>query len=783
MKFTNGQWILEQGYELFSPKEVYFEKVVNNTLVLTTTTKPIEKRGDTLGGVNLTLEIATPFPEIIKVKCYHYKGIVNKGPSFELNQQEGVLDYKSNDQVITVRSGSLSLVINKKSFSMSYYRHKECLTQSVKNDFGYVKADWQGLPYDKPTKENSFMHQNLSLAVNEYVYGLGERFTPFVRNGQVVDIWNEDGGTSTYQSYKNIPFYITNRGYGVFVNHPEKVSFEVGSENVEKVGFSVQGESLDYYVINGPSMNAVIQRYTALTGRPTLPKPWTFGLWLSTSFTTSYDENTVMSFIHGMIERDIPLKVFHFDCFWMKDFHWTDFVWDERVFKNPKELIRKIHRLGIKVCVWINPYIAQDSVLFDEGMEHGYFIKRENGDVWQWDMWQPGMAIVDFTHPEAVTWYQSKLASLMDMGVDTFKTDFGERIPTDVMYHDGSNPDKMHNFYTYVYNKAVYELIQKKKGKDDAVVFARSATVGGQKFPVHWGGDCWSNYASMAESLRGGLSLMMTGFGFWSHDIGGFEDTSTADVYKRWCAFGLLSSHSRLHGSTSYRIPWLYDEEAVDVLRYFTKLKAKLMPYVYGISVVASDQGIPTMRAMVLEFTEDKNTYYLDKQYMLGDALLVAPVLNDQNIGEYYLPEGQWTKFVTKEVLSGNRWVTEQYDYFGLPLLVREHTILPIGFKDDDCAYEYEDHVNLQIYALKDNQVAMRTVYGQDGKQKLHVEMIKQNGHIQVTVNASKPYQLSFINAEISHPTMKVLHQQGHSMIDITSFGEREVMTFDVKSL
>ena len=352
-----------------------------------------------------------------------------------------------------------------------------------------------------------------------------------------MDIWNEDGGTSTEQSYKNIPFYISNKGYGVFVNHPERVSFEVATEMVTKVEFSVPGENLDYFLINGPTMKEVLMRYTDITGKPSLPAPWTFGLWLSTSFTTNYDEKTVNSFVDGMFDRKIPLSVFHFDCFWMKDFNWCDFTWDSRVFPDPEGMLKRLKAKGLKICVWINSYVGQESSMFKEGVEGGYFLKRPNGDVWQWDMWQPGLAIVDFTNPAACEWYSKKLEALLDMGVDCFKTDFGERIPTDAVYYDGSDPVKMHNYYTYLYNKVVFNVLKKKKGEKEAVLFARSATAGGQKFPVHWGGDCWSDYESMEESLRGGLSLTSSGFGYWSHDIGGFESTSTPDVYKRWCAF------------------------------------------------------------------------------------------------------------------------------------------------------------------------------------------------------------------------------------------------------
>ena len=396
-----------------------------------------------------------------------------------------------------------------------------------------------------------------------------------------------------------------------------------------------------------------------------------------------------MSFVDGMLNRGIPLRTFHFDCFWMKEFHWSDFLWDSRVFPDPAGMLKRIKAKGLNICVWINPYIGQESYLFDEGMKNGYLIKRTNGQVWQWDAWQPGMAIVDFTNPAACKWFQDKLEVLLDMGVDCFKTDFGERIPTEnVAYSDGSDPVKMHNLYTYLYNKCVFDLLERKRGKGQAVLFARSATVGGQKFPVHWGGDCWSDYESMEESLHGGLSLLMSGFGFWAHDIGGFESTSTADVYKRWVAFGLLSSHSRLHGSSSYRVPWVYDEEAVDVVRFFTRLKASLMPYLYKTAIDTSRSGVPTMRSMVLEYTEDKTCHYVDKQYMLGDNLLVAPIFNEEGTALYYVPAGKWTDIQTGKVYEGGKFYETKHDYFSLPLLAKPNSIIAYGKFERDFVAE-----------------------------------------------------------------------------------------------
>ncbi len=283
-------------------------------------------------------------------------------------------------------------------------------------------------------------------------------------------------------------FYITNKGYGVLVDNEGDAAYEIASEKVERVQFSVEGERLDYYVINGHTPKGTIQKYTELTGKPALPPAWSFGVWLTTSFTTNYDEETTSSFINGMADRDIPLHVFHFDCYWMEAYEWCNFVWDPKTFPDPKGMLKRYHDRGLKICVWINPYIGQKSPLFQEGMKQGYLVKKTNGDVWQTDLWQAGMGLVDFTNPEAVKWYTGMLKSLLDMGVDCFKTDFGERIPVkDIVYYDGSDPVKMHNYYTFLYNQAVFRLLEQERGEGEAVLFARSATVGGQQFPAHWG--------------------------------------------------------------------------------------------------------------------------------------------------------------------------------------------------------------------------------------------------------------------------------------------------------
>ncbi|MFJ9930087.1 alpha-xylosidase [Streptomyces misionensis] len=672
MKFTDGFWRVRDGVHIDYAIDVRDVRVESKRITAHAAVQRVTRRGDTLNAPLISVDCFSPAEGVIGVRLTHHSGKRRTGPDFTLGGDEGGAgEVRAEGDVTELVSGPLRLRLDRSApFALSF---RDADGREL------TRAGAKGAAFATTDRGEHHMVAKLALGVGEQVYGLGERFTPFVKNGQVVDMWQADGGTSSEQAYKNIPFYLSSRGYGVFVNHPGRVSFEVGSESVGQVQFSVEDQSLEYYVVAGPTPKDVLSRYTGLTGRPALPPAWSFGLWLTTSFTTSYDEATVMSFVDGMAERGIPLSVFHFDCFWMREYQWCDFRWDPDVFPDPEGMLARLKAKGLRISVWINPYIAQKSPLFDEAAELGHLVRRADGDVWQWDLWQAGMALVDFTSPEARAWFQSKLKPLLDQGVDCFKTDFGERVPTDVVWHDGSDPERMHNYYTELYNKTVFDLLEKERGQGEAVLFARSATAGGQQYPVHWGGDCWSSFEAMAESLRGGLSLSLSGFGFWSHDIGGFEGTPDASVFKRWLAFGLLSSHSRLHGSSSYRVPWEFGEEAVDVARRFTLLKHRLMPYLYGAAVEAHRTGVPSMRPMVLEFPGDPACRPLDRQYMLGADLLVAPVFTEDGEVEVYLPEGVWTQLLTGETVTGPAWRTERHGYDSLPLYVREGAVLPLA--------------------------------------------------------------------------------------------------------
>lgn len=589
MKFTNGYWMIRDGVDALYAREAYelAADATTESLNVLAPTSVVRGRYDTLNLPTFNVDITTPAEGVIRVCAEHWQG-ATEYPGFPLNADEpGNRDYVTvqangngdgevgvNGADVTLTTGGLTVkVVKGAPWNLTFIGEDgKVLTESAGKSLGRFKLGAEsnvtaqpvsefGVTMDGSARDESdvFIAIQLHLSVGEDVYGLGERFGAYVKNGQSVDIWNEDGGTASEQGYKDIPFYMTSNGYGVLVNNRGHVSFEIGSENTEA---------------------------------------------------------TINSFIDGMAERDIPLAAFHYDCYWMREFHWCDFEWDKRFFGDIESTLKRLHE------------------------DKGYLVRKPNGEVWQTDFWQAGMGLVDFTNPAAREWFKDKVKALLNQGVDAIKTDFGERIPRDVVWYDGSPKLSMHNWYTQLYNQAVFEAIEETYGKGNACLYARSATVGGQQQPVHWGGDCESTFNGMAQSLRAGLSLTSSGFGFWSHDIGGFEGAfPDPAVYKRWVAFGMLGSHSRLHGSTVYRVPWLFDEEdekngvalvpgqtAVDVVREFTKLKLELMPYVYQLGLQPHVNGTPVMRSMFVEFPDDPACRTLDRQYMFGPSMLAAPV-------------------------------------------------------------------------------------------------------------------------------------------------------------
>lgn len=693
-------------------------------------TRKVLNRGDTLNLSTLTIDLEPAFDGCISVETTHWRGAVQRGPDFDLFPDgrppvESQIA-KSDDGATVLSSGSLSAAISGKphEFEISFQptdNKKKRLTALQNRSVGlaYTPAPTSPMQLADMGKIHHYILTQTTISVGESIHGLGERFGPFNKVGQTISLWNSDGGTSSDQAYKNISFFMSSKGYGIFIDTPERVELEMGSERCCRAQASVEGQRLKWYLIYGPTPRDILRRYAILTGLPGTVPAWSFGLWLSTSFTTSYDEETVNKFLAGMQARDIPVEVFHYDCFWLKAFQWCDFTFDDDMFPDPKGQIARLKASGSvkKICVWTNTYLGQASPLFAEAASKGYLLRRKNGDVFQWDLWQAGMGIVDLTNPAASEWFLAQLERLFDLGVDCIKTDFGERIPSiDVEWHDKSvSPARMHNYYSFLYNQLVYTALQRRYGRNGAVLFARSATAGSQRFPLGWGGDCESTPEAMAESIRGGLSLGLSGFAFWSVDIGGFEGYPEPWIYKRWVAWGLLCSHSRLHGSNSYRVPWTVDDDDKSaegcsaVLAGWTHLRIRLMPYLFAQAQSAMRNGLPlSLRAMCIEFPDDPTAWTLDRQFMLGDSLLVAPVMEEDNSVQFYLPRGRWTNFFSGEVKAGPQWVEETHHSFRtLPLYVRENTLLVLGPEGERrIVYDYAADVEVRSYSVREGAKA-----------------------------------------------------------------------------
>lgn len=749
VRLRDGMWLPAQGVRAEYAEDVYetTPSPDQQSLNLLCPTKHIRSRGDTLNQPTLTLDIRAEADGVISVESTHWAGAQIKPPHFDLfpDGQPSVQGrVVKSEKGTTLQSGSLSATIHPDTHTFDISFHSthgaKHLTSLGHRSVGFALTPAPSTPMQladaRPFRH--YMFFQTSLSVGESVHGLGERFGAWNKVGQQVTLWNADGGTSSDQAYKNVSFWLSNRGYGVFIDHPGRVEMEIGSERTTRVQAAVEGQRLKMYLIHGDTPKEVLRRYTGLTGRPARVPAWSFGLWLTTSFTTNYDEATVVSFLEGMRDRGSPVDVFHYDCFWMKAFTWTDFVFDAERFPDPKAQIARLKASGLckKVCVWINPYIGQHGAAFKHAAERGYLLKRKNGDVWQWDLWQAGMGLVDVTNPAAVAWYVECLNGLFDKGVDALKTDFGERIPTeDVQWFDKSvDPDKMHNYYAFAYNQIVYQALQARHGQHEAVLYARAACAGTQRFPLVWGGDCESTPAALAESIRGGLSMGLGGYAFWSCDIGGFEGSPPPWIYKRWVAMGLLCSHSRLHGSNSYRVPWTVDgddaseEGCSRTLAKWTALKTRLMPYLYAQAVEAVAGGIPlSLRSVALEFPEDPTAWHLDRQFMVGSQMLAAPVFEESGEVEFYLPRGNWTSYFTNEVKAGPAWFRERHAFGSLPLYVREGTVLVLGPRGQaGAAYDYARDVEVALYQTAkgdkatvvdgEGSVVVELVAGEDGR-------------------------------------------------------------------
>ena len=528
---------------------------------------------------------------------------------------------------------------------------------------------------------------------DECFYGTGERFAKIDLSGKTIQLRNQDAqGVNNRRAYKNIPFYLSSENYGLFLHTSSFAKFSLADHSTCSAQIMVNEALIDCFIIGGETPEEILFGYRQLSGFPSMPPLWSFGVWMSRMTYFSADE--VKQICDRLREEDYPCDVIHLDTGWFETDWLCEWKFNEERFPEPEKFIRDLKSKGYRVSLWQLPYIAYTAQQYKEATENNYISKSEkkiqgasNFSV------QDYAGTIDFTYDKAVEWYKNLLKELLDMGVVCIKTDFGEDIHLDAAYHSMS-PDKLHNLYPLLYQKAAYEITKEITG--DGIIWARAGWAGCQRYPLHWGGDSACSWDGMAGSLKGGLHLGLSGFGFWSHDVPGFHGVPNFmnsvlpdDIYVRWTQFGVFSSHLRYHGSAK-REPWYYPKIA-HIIKKWWKLRYKLIPYIVEQSEKTTRTGFPVLRSLIMQHPDDKTCRHIDDQYYFGDNMLVAPVMNAENKRDIYLPEGKWVHFFSGEVYEGRQWLRDQYvPLEEMPVFVKCGASIPM-YPEDVCCTDQMD--------------------------------------------------------------------------------------------
>ncbi|MBD3421928.1 MAG: alpha-xylosidase [Chitinivibrionales bacterium] len=532
---------------------------------------------------------------------------------------------------------------------------------------GFPSAQYRVLSYvQRKADLQKRMALSLTLRHDEKIFGCGESFTRLDKRGQKLTLWTQDAyGVLNRSMYKPIPFFMSSAGYGVFVHTGAPVTFDFGLTH-DQYSSVYGGPQLDLFFFIG-SPKQILSEYTALTGRSPVPPLWSFGLWMSR--VSYHSEKEVRDVAAKMRRHKIPCDVIHIDTDWFERNWLCDYSFSKSRFPTARKMIKELDKQGFKISLWQLPYFLPDNVLYKELKDRMLAIMDADGRLPTED------AILDFSNPRTVEWYQNKLRTLLKMGVAAIKADFGESAPLQGCYFSGASGLYEHNLYPLRYNKAVADVTQEIR--HEAIIWARSAWAGSQRYPVHWGGDSEVTDNAMASSLRAGLSLGLCGFTYWSHDIGGFCRPSEPELYARWMPFGMLTSHSRCHGRKP-KEPWPYGSAFQTQFRAAVELKYRLMPYIYSQAVISSRQGWPMMRTLFFEYPDDPSSWHINDQYLFGSDLLVAPLFEaHQKQRSVYLPEGTWIDYHTRRAYTGKTWHTIASGSLPVVVLVKDGAILP----------------------------------------------------------------------------------------------------------
>ena len=529
-----------------------------------------------------------------------------------------------------------------------------------------------------------------SLAPGERIYGCGESFTSLNKVGQKVHLFVTDPqGPETDGQYKPVPFYFSNRGYGIFMHISAPVTCDFGASYIGAQRLFMADEQMDFFVFFG-SPKDILYEYTEITGKSPMLPLWTFGTWMSR--ITYFSQAEGLDIAHQLRAHKIPSDVIHFDTGWFGTDWQCDYEFAHDRFPDPVGMLKQLKKDGFHTCLWQLPYFTPKNRFFSEIIQQGLHVRNADGGMPVED------AILDFSNPQTVAWYQQKIAGLLRQGVSTIKCDFGEAAPYNGFYHSGRGGLYEHNLYPLRYNKALWEVVEREH-PDEGVIWARSAWAGSQRYALHWGGDAATNNIGMLGDLRGGLSFGLSGFSFWSHDMGGFVTASPEDIYRRWLPFGFLSSHTRAHGAPPTE-PWLISESFTKAFRDCAEMKYKLMPYVYAQAKDCSERGLPMVRALLVEFPDDPGAWLVEDEYMFGSQMLVAPLLESGNSRTVYLPRGQWIDYQTGKVyVSG--YQTIQVGSIPVIILVRDGSVIPhapLAQRTDQIRW---DKLELRTYKAK----------------------------------------------------------------------------------
>lgn len=666
-RMNNSFRFIAKAYNLFTLKSLSYLSMTDLEL------KPSGKPNE------LLLQL-----DFLRSNIYHLR--LAEGSSVPENQTPMILNdiqdsrlevqlQEKSDKYI-ISTSEIRLELYKAQFRIDIFDSKgNLITESggkAKSNFpntmdafplGFIKdkknPDWFGV-------------ESFVLYPGEAIYGLGEQFGPLNKIGKTIGLWNFEGyGNTSGRIYKNIPFFLSTRGYGVFINESRPITFWIGSRDFTKIQIAIEGNSVDYFFFSG-SIKQILDSYTQLTGKPAVPPKFSFGVWMSRISYSSQAE--VLEVAKKLRALKFPCDVIHIDTNWFNEDWKCDWQFGKQKFPDPRQMFSDLRSLGFRISLWQAPYVIKETSVYKEA-EKRHALAKNHGPFQFMVIY--GATPIDFSSPEGVEWYQEKLRNLLELGASVIKTDFGEGIepPMEFMKYTGR---QMHNLYSLLYTKAAFEITEKTCG--EGIIWARSAYAGSQRYPVHWSGDNSSTFENLLCSLRGGLSLGLCGFTFWSQDTGGFIGTPTDDLYVRWTQLTIFQSHIRYHGmGPRFREPWNYELTTQKIVRKYLNFRYQLIPYIYTESQIAAKQGLPLLRHLVIEFQNDPTTFNIEDQFLCGRNLLIAPILTKNNTRMVYLPEGIWYDYWSGERMTGPQWITRTCDLETIPFFIRAGTILPLG--------------------------------------------------------------------------------------------------------